>query len=453
MKAKLKVMASTALIAVVALGGCASNSGSGSQTGSGTQSGTTEAPKKNVTIKYYNWDSDAEAAATAKVIEAFQKKHPHIKVESVNLVPGNSVESLKKLDVVLASGEQVDVLKFANIEETLARAAIGVLAPLDDYYTKNKINPADEYYVNPKYKGKHYGMMHTTTNWFVMFNEDALKEANLPLPKFDWTWDDFRDYAKKLTKGEGNTKRYGTYFHTFAEYPNMIAFTDKANPYVNKDLKPHFDDASFATFFKLRRAMEKDDKSVKTFAETIGAKLNINNEYTSGQAAMVVTGSFTIPPVSNQEQFKHKFKTMFAPLPKSTKSAPEGLTNIGGTYVTIANSSKHKDESYEFMRYMTTESEARVGLSGWKKVDSTALLERLYGNVKNAIDLPSLRETLYDKRVKTAVDTEISVPYANQLRKVINDGFSKYILDNISEEEAQKFMMAEADKVIKQFKP
>ncbi|WNR46080.1 ABC transporter substrate-binding protein [Paenibacillus roseipurpureus] len=410
------------------------------------------APKvqEPVTIKYYNNDTEAEAAVTKKLIEGFQAKFPNIKVESISLVPGNSVETLKKLDVTLASGEQVDVAIFPNIEEIMARSAMGVLTPLDEFYTKAKVNPEEEYYVNPKYKGKYYGMMNATTNWLVAINEQALKESGLPLPSFDWTWDDFREYAKKLSKGDGPNKRYGAYFHNWGEYANTIAYTDKKSPYLTEDLKPAFNDPSFKQFFELRRAMEKDDKSVRPFADVIGAKLNYRTEFVTEKTAMLLTGSFLIANVADGKTYPHNFKTVFAPVPRSSKNAPEGLTNIGGTYFGIAANSKYKEQTFEFIRYMSTDSSVRTNLSGWKKVDSGALLERLYGNNKELVDLSSLKSTLYDKRVKTSVSTDIAVPYASQLKKVMEDGFSKFILDNTTAEDAQKSMTEQADKIIKQ---
>lgn len=403
-----------------------------------------------VTIKYYNWDNEIAAPATKKLIDDFQSKNPSIKVESVSLVPGNSVESMKKLDVMMSSGEQVDVVLYSNIDETMARAAQGVLAPLNDLYKKDNVNPDEEYYINPKYKGNYYATMYTATDWLIMLNEDALKDAGLQPPPYDWTWDDFRTYAKKLTKGEGNDKRFGSYFHTWGEYANPIAYSDLKNPYLTQDLKPAFNDPSFAYFFNLRKAMEKEDKSVKTYSDVVGGKLNYGTEFVNGKAAMLLSGSFLISAIADKTKNPHTFKTVFAPMPRSSKNVEPGLTDFGASFAAIANNSKHKEEAYKFVRYMSTENSARTDLSGWKKTDMKALLERLYGGSKDMIDLQSLTAVLSDKRMRTNATTDVSAPYQNQLKKVLENGYSAFILDNISVEDAQKRMMEEADKIIKQ---
>ncbi|SFK80937.1 multiple sugar transport system substrate-binding protein [Paenibacillus sp. 1_12] len=439
MKKQSMVVLSGVIAAVAVLSGCGAQDSKENTSGQG---------KASVTLKYYNYDTDVLSAATKKQIEKYESMNPNIKIEPITLVPGNASDTLRKLDITMSSGEQVDVVKMPSIEEVMARSALGVLAPLDELYAKDNIKPEEEYYVNPKYQGKYYASMITSNNWFVLLNEDALKEANLPVPGFDWTWDDYREYAKKLTKGD----RYGTYFHSWGEYTNPIAYTDKPNPYVKEDLKPLFDDASFKYFFDLRRVMEKEDKSAKPLADVIGAKLNYRNEFFTGKAAMLMSANFMLSDVSNVEKYPHTFKTVFAPLPRSSKQVEPGLTNIGGDYLAIANGSKNKDEAYKFIRYMTTVQDGRIDMSGWKKGDSKALIESLYGSNKNLVDVESLNAVLSDKRIKTAISGDIAIPYGSQLKKVMEDGFSKFMLDNTSAEDAQKWMVQQADKIIQQNK-
>ncbi len=39
-----------------------------------------------------------------------------------------------------------------------------------------------------------------------MINKDHLDEAGLEVPPLDWTWEDYREYSKALTQGEGKDK-------------------------------------------------------------------------------------------------------------------------------------------------------------------------------------------------------------------------------------------------------
>lgn len=282
-----------------------------------TNAGNTKVDKQ-VAIKYYNWDNEAQSAGTDAMLQEFMDQNPNIKVEHVTLVPGDSVEMLKKLDFLISSGEAIDVVQVPSLGGVLERATRGALAPLNEFYEKDNLVPEDEYYVNAKVDNNYYGMQYTKSSNYVMLNKDALDEAGLPVPTFGWTWDDYRDYAKKLTKGEGVDKRYGTYFHTWELYMNAPAQTMMKDPFVYGDGTTIFADPTYKYFFQLRKDMESADKSAKTYADALAAKLNYRTEFFNEEAAMILAGNWTIADPGNTEQYPHDFKTAFAPVPKAS---------------------------------------------------------------------------------------------------------------------------------------
>ncbi|MGF7034233.1 multiple sugar transport system substrate-binding protein [Paenibacillus mucilaginosus] len=443
-KGYVKLIAGTAAIGVL-LAGCG---GGAKEQGAASGEGASQGASGNVTVKYYNWDNEVSAGVTKKMIDQFEAKHPNIKVEPVSLVPGNSEETMKKLDVLLSSGEQVDVVLLPNLRHLYSRAEQGVLAPLDELYAKEKVNPADEYYVNPRYKDKYYGIQNNTTLNFVLLNKDALDEAGLPVPKLGWTWDDFRDYAKKLNKGEGPSKRYGAYFHNWTLYMNPTAQVYRQHPFLTEEGGTNFGDPSFRDFFNLRRAMEKDDQSAKSYADVIGAKLNYRAEFFNEKAAMILAGNWMISEVGDTAKFPHKFKTAFAPVPLPSKDAGTDVY-MGGQFLSLGAASKHKDEAFLFARFLSTNmSEARTELPGWKKGDIKPLVDRLIGTNKELYDVESLNGTLFNEKIKALPPSKIAVPYEKDLDKLLTDGFSKFILDNQPVEETQKWLVDEANKII-----
>ncbi|CRK81177.1 ABC transporter substrate-binding protein [Neobacillus massiliamazoniensis] len=443
LKKKAILAVSTAFLSMSLLSACSDNS-------SAKKSTASESKDKQVTIKFYNWDNEAMAASTKQYIEQFEKKNPNIHVESVSLVPGNSLETLKKLDVLTASGESIDLAMFPSSDTLSQRAAQGVLEPLDNLYKENKLNPEDEYYVNPKYKGKYYGILNNVTTNFVLLNKDALDAAGLKVPKAGWTWDDFRDYAKKLTKGEGTTKQYGAYFHTWSLYANPVAQVQFKNPFMTEDGKTNFGDPSFEYFFNLRRTMEKTDKSIKPYADAIGAKLNYRTEFFNGSAAMLLAGSYMIKDISDLNQFPHNFKTAFAPVPVQSKGDKTEFF-MGGNYLAVGKSSKNKDAAFKFARFMSTNlTDARTELPGWKKGDAKPLVEKWISGKEKNYDVDSLKYTLFSGDIKTLPASKVSITYASQLDKILTDGFSQFILENKSAKDVQKWMVDEANKVIKE---
>jgi multiple sugar transport system substrate-binding protein len=411
------------------------------------------ASKGPVTIKYYNWATGPSIEQINQIISNFEKENPNIHVENVQLVNnGNSVDFYKKLDLMAASGEPIDVTDFSNVDFISERAARGVLEPLDDYLKKDNINVDEAYFMTPKLDGKVYGLESSSQLWLVAINKDALDAANLPVPTWGWTWDDFREYSKQMTKGSGDSKQYGAFFFTWGEYANMSAYMELPHPYLKKDQTSAFDDESFKHFFNLRRAMEKDDQSVKPYSDVIGGKLRYDSEFLSGKAAMIPTANFVVNLIKDTDKFPHTFKTVFAPMPVSSKNVEVGTSNLGGSFVSIGKTSKNKQESYEFAKYLTQQTDVIRDVPGIKNADKDKVLEAIVGDKTDLIDVDSLSATLFDKRIKSVYDSSYSTAYSSQLKPVLENGLSSFLLDNLTAETVQQKMIDEANKIIQQNK-
>ncbi|WP_438351501.1 ABC transporter substrate-binding protein [Paenibacillus sp. FA6] len=404
---------------------------------------------EQVTLKFYTNAKGEPGEPIMKLVDAFNAQSENVKVEHVALVQNNdSREMLQKLDVLSASGEKVDIILMNNEGYVLERAGNGMLHPLDEFFQANNIIPEDEYYRNPIYDNKHYGAMTDASFWFVALNEDHLKEAGLDVPGFDWTWDDFRDYAKKLA--DTGEDRSGVYFHTFGEYANLIAYTDFKNPQLKEDGTLLFDDPTFEYWFNLRRAMEVEDKSVKPLADVLAAKQHWATDFMNGTASMLPIAGYALDEAFlNTESYPRDFKITFAPLPRSSKDVEPGLTNISGSFLSLHKNSKNKEAAFEFIRFASMEGAELSGrIPGWKKADGKAVLAEIIGENTDIVDKEVFSNTLFDERVRTAGSSEVSVSYQQQLKKVAEGGINKFLLDNSTFEEAKKYMMDEGQKII-----
>ncbi len=459
---KTSKFAIVALLLTVLLAACGggnsgkdgNSSGNGSNKGSNNQSEASAKPSdEQVTIKYYTFANGTVWDQINEIAKNFENENSNIKVETIQLVDnGSSTDFYKKLDIMSATGDPIDIIQFSHVDFIIERAARGVLAPLNDYLKADNIDPEKQFYVNPVFEGNVYGIQDIASPWLIAINKDALDEAQLPVPQWGWTWDEFREYAKKMSKGEGKDKRYGAYFHTWGEYVNFPAYSELPHPYLTADKKPVFDHESYKQFFEMRRAMEQEDKSVKELAEIVGAKLHYATEFLTGQAAMVPTATFFMGMISDTEKYPHDFQTVFAPLPRSSESAETGSSYIGGNYLSVGATSKHKEESYKFISYMAQQMEVVRDFPGFRDADAEKITDALIGDKGNLIDKESLIATVFDERVKNFYDATYTTEYASQMKKIIEDGFSTFILDKLSIEDAQKQMMTEAQKLIDQSK-
>lgn len=111
----------------------------------------------------------------------------------------NSSDYLTKTDIMLMGGEPIDILMTANYAQYTVRAMSGSYLPLDDFMKEEGITAEDAYNVILKVNDQTYGIPGEMKYNLVLINKNMLDEAGLEVPALDWTWDDYHEYAKKLT--------------------------------------------------------------------------------------------------------------------------------------------------------------------------------------------------------------------------------------------------------------
>ncbi|MDF2921397.1 MAG: extracellular solute-binding protein family 1 [Paenibacillaceae bacterium] len=391
-----------------------------------------------VTIKFHAFGSEAQQS-WSKIISGFQTKYPNIKVELVNLSEkGDTQEYAKKLDLAAASSEAMDVMMFSEAGMYAQRVALGMVAPLDDYIAKEGFKVAEEYKVDTQLSGKYYALPGKFNPWYVMLNVDHLKEAGLAVPT-DWTWDEFAEYAKKLTKGEGATKRYGTYFHGpqgggWLEYTRLAMANQPDNgDYLKADGTSNLDNPNFRKSIELRYKMEKVDKSSTPYTDMISQKLNYRPQFFNQSASMVVIGSWMNSEIGGTEQFPLNFNAAVAPFPKNSKSDQGTYSMVTTDFYAVAASSKNKDAAYKFVRYATTDGVLAQGkyVPSWSKIKDdqlTTIIDTILAGTKSPdkVDKESLVRVLLNSKATKLVPP---ASFNADVYKVINEEYEKLILD------------------------
>lgn len=402
---KSMLLLSGVLLASTALAGCGGKTEEPAATGGDQQS-------QSVTIKVQSWYTEDQGNWKA-TIEAFNKAHPNINVvyESMS-EKGDSQEGMKKMDLLAASGDQMDVIMYASAADYAQRVGAGMLEPLDEYLQKDGLNPAEEFKLDTSVNGKYYALPGKMIEWLVMLNKDMLDAANLPVPE-EWTWDDYADYARKLTSGEGAAKVYGSYFHTWKDYAQVALGNDPELPLiVAEDGTPNLDNPRLRFSLDLRNRMENVDKSSVPYYDVVSQKMGYRDVFYAGKNAMLLTGNWMVGELA----LNGKFNTAFAPYPKFDANDPNGYTSVNADFVGVAAASKHKQEAYEFVKWYATEGIIEQGMffSGWTKADLNknveAILQSGEPELAQLIDKESLLHTLeVNKATKLVVPPTFSL--------------------------------------------
>ena len=179
--------------------------------------GTTQAADENqeeITLRFVSWQTNHDEQ-NQKVAAAYKELHPNINVQFDYVGDMNSNDYLTKTDIMLMGGEAMDILMAPNYASYIVRAESGSYLSLDDYFTEEGTTAEDAYNVIVRVNDQTYGIPGEMKYNLVLINKDMLDAAGLDVPSLDWTWDDYREYAEKLTSGSGADTKYGSYFHSW----------------------------------------------------------------------------------------------------------------------------------------------------------------------------------------------------------------------------------------------
>ncbi|MEK4355676.1 extracellular solute-binding protein [Paenibacillus sp. FSL M7-1455] len=422
------------------LAGCGGGSAKTAENGAepnGQAAGEKGEGNDKVNLRLYTYGTE-EAYNWNKTLQAYEEKNPGVKIELVQLSEkGDTQEAMKKLDLEAASSAQMDILMFSDAAGYAQRVALGMAEPLDDYIAKDGFNVEEDYKVDTHLGDKVYALPGKFNPWYVILNKDHLEEAGLAVPT-DWTWDDFADYAKKLTKGEGAQKRYGTYFHGpqgggWMEFLKLKMENQPQNSeFLKADGTSNLDDPNFKATLELRVKMEKEDQSSVPYTDMISQKLAYRTQFFNQSASMLLIGSWMNTELGGTEKVPLNFNVTVAPFPKNNPGDEKGLTPVTTDYVAVAAKSKHKEEAYQFVRWYTTEGQIVQGknIPAWSKVtnDQVAnIIDTILSGTKSPekVDKKALVDTLIASKASAIIPP---ATYQSEVYKAINEEYEKLIL-------------------------
>jgi multiple sugar transport system substrate-binding protein len=317
--------ATAVVLSVGLLAGCSSNSSGGSSDGG------------KVTLKLGMWaSSPAEKQLVDKQIKAFEDANPNIKVKE-QVVTGNYLQALQPM---LASKTAPDIFYVdASYAPTLEDS--GVLAPLDDYIKKDKVDTSD---FAPaalsafQWKGKTFGLPKDYNTMALEYNKDLLAKAGISSPPK--TWDELLQDAKLLK--EKNIAPISMPIDVARYYPFIVDFG--GSYYDSSSNKVTLDDSANEAGLKffIDNMREKNIVAPKDLGgDWAGVP------FSQGKVAMALEGAWVIPFMA---QSAPNVKYGIADFPSANGKSANMTYTVS---YSMAKSSKHPEEAAKLLFFMT----------------------------------------------------------------------------------------------------
>jgi len=235
----------------------------------------------------------------------FMERHPNIVVTAENTPWG---EFRTKYLAQAAGGSLPDLMyiHFSWAQQLIKEGTIveldGYIAQQSDFNIEDFTKPSWTSYMRD---GKRYGIAYDEGPGMLYFNKDIFDKAGVEYPTNDWTLDDLKAAAKKLTSGEGPTKIFG-----FANTPTP-ADSAVGPPYLwpfgadyvsePAEDKCLVNSEKAVKAFEWWMEMRFVDKSVPSPADVQTVQ---GDPFTFGRVAMMLNGSWATPPLNQNAKFK-----------------------------------------------------------------------------------------------------------------------------------------------------
>jgi multiple sugar transport system substrate-binding protein len=353
-----------------------------------------------------------------KLVEVWNKANPDIQVHAN--FPANSTEYIQKITVALSGGAEVDVFCLTNPGDAGEIIKIGLVYELDDLMKKWSYDESGVSGLLDSTRaelGNVYCLPYRKGVWTLFYNKKLFDEAGIPYPS-NYTWEQYTEVGRQLTKGSGENKVYGilNYQPTSGWWRIAANVKGANNPAVPEEL------AEFKKAAKLVWDWSYTDGSQPPYSERTGtAGGDYAGSFSQGKYGMTVCGDWLIQMLnSNNEQGANlDYDIAACPYWAGTEPYSAGVPTLSF----IPKNSKHPDEAFKFIAWLSGIEGAKLlaaeGLiPAYSSPEITAIFEKQLTSPKNI-------SALFTQQVYS--QAPFDPKYAGAMR-IVNQEMSLYFL-------------------------
>ncbi len=383
---------------------------------------TKEVPVEDITLKVVLWEG--ELPAVGKVVEGFEAANPNIKID-LSGYPDKEYETA--LAVQLAGGSDIDVFATKNNAQYSDLASKGQTLPLNDLITKNKfdISGYGSLYEGLKMNGEVSSLPFYKTTWIMYYNKDLFDAAGVAYPTDDMTWDEFRETAKKLTKGSGENKTWGAFIHTWPISTFGPALQTGATV-IDEDLSP------VQEALKMRLDLEADG-SIMSYLDIIATNTHYNAAFQKGNVGMLIMGDWAITKYrTDVAEGNMTFNWDIAALPHQQNVSANTSWGMP-TSMSINPKTQKQEAAWNFLSYISGQEGAKILAEagkvpafvnddiakiylgdGTKKPDNLKMImnQKVYVEYPPVVGINTIVNTIYKEEMELALAGEQTVEQA-----------------------------------------
>ncbi|WP_299090792.1 sugar ABC transporter substrate-binding protein [uncultured Metabacillus sp.] len=347
------------IVMVFSLAACSGSSSSGGS-GSGSESGGQDGKIK---LRIAWWGDQPRHDYTLEIIKKYEEQNPNVDIQAEY---ASWDDYWKKLAPQASAGQLPDIIQM-DLSYFSQYAGNGQLADLTPFVGKeiDTTNYTENYINGGKIGDKLYGFNAGVNVVGFHYDPEVLKKAGVESLDENWTWDDYKEIAKKA-KAAGIFMDTGMKADVFFNY---YLRTQGKSLYSEDGTKLGYeDDQLFIDFFEMTSSLVKDG-AVPT-PDYLAQLKGIEDDPVVKQEAIGIW--------QWSNQFVGLQQVANRPLQIHNMPGPgmkEGLYLKPSMFWSVSKNSKHQEEAAKFINFLVNDIEANKLALGDRGVPGSSVIK------------------------------------------------------------------------------
>ncbi|WP_304129773.1 sugar ABC transporter substrate-binding protein [Ignavibacterium album] len=390
--------------------------------------------EENVTIKF--WAMGSEAEQISKILPEFEKKYPNIKVK-VQQIPWTAAQ--EKLITAFASDNTPDVCQLGNTWIPQF-ASLNAIIDLSDFIARSSTVKAENFFSGiwetNIIDNRVFGIPWYVDTRLMFYRKDVFERAGFNNPPKNW--DELYLLCKKIKELNKGKEKYPIFIPT-NEWNSFIIFGLQAGAKLlkEKDTRGNFSSKEFKEAFDYLIRFHKEKLTPFGMMQVTNVYQAMAEEYIS----IYFSGPWNIPEFKKWMTGNLADKWATAPMPGYRDEYP-GLSLAGGSSLVIFKNSKHKNEVWKLIEFL---SEPEIQLKVYRVTNNLP-------SVIEAWNDSSLANDIYMKAFYQQLQRVTSAPKIPEWEQIVFSKLQQYAefaaRGVMTTEEALKKLDEDADRIL-----
>lgn len=338
--------------------------------------------RKNIILEFgmftgSNWDVAQANSFTIidKAIAKFEHAHPGVKVHYYSGIRKDDYSEW--FSRKLLAGEEPDIFMVLGTDFNQF-ASMGVMKNLETFIEEDTDFEPEKYFtsafVSGQYESVQYALPYETVPTLMFVNKTLLTQEGIDMPEENWTWEDFYEICKKVTRdtdGDGVPDQFGSY-----NYDWMDALCSNGGGVFNKK-----GTEAALTDSRVVEAV----KYVRSINDLYGGEKLTQEDFNGGRVAFM---PLTFAEYRTYKTYPYKIRK-YANFQWDCVTMPAGeqggnISQVDSLLMGISANTKEEKLAWEFLKLLTYDEESQMnifydsqGASVLKKVTESQQMEQV----------------------------------------------------------------------------